>query len=313
MKSKVGVAVIGSGIGLSHLECLLRMQESGEDVSVVGIAKQSEDITAIRKKFSPDLLKDKQVYIGETRTLELINHPDVKLVIVATPDSLHYAYARAALDHGKNVLVEKPLTPDYSTGIKLLDMAKQNDVLLDTATQARVHGKDLLDLVSSNRDVAAVEISYILPSKNRPDIAHAIDNIFPHIISLVGGNSVLRSLKKDERGYSISLDIGALHPVHATVRIGYTDSQTTDRRITFYLQSGETHERVFRASLAQGVYSEQWLRLNGWHTNPREQLLRETVGKINDGAYKTQRYAAVEKEHHLLMAVKDAAKTAGVY
>jgi predicted dehydrogenase len=41
---------------------------------------------------------------------EMLAAPDIDAVAIATPVSTHYALARQALDHGKHVFVEKPLT-----------------------------------------------------------------------------------------------------------------------------------------------------------------------------------------------------------
>ena len=41
---------------------------------------------------------------------EVLNDPDVKLVVVCTHADSHFEYAKRALEAGKNVLVEKPFT-----------------------------------------------------------------------------------------------------------------------------------------------------------------------------------------------------------
>src|ERR671915_2129024 len=43
-----------------------------------------------------------------TRPADLINDPEIDAVVIATPVSSHFELARAALQAGKHVLVEKP-------------------------------------------------------------------------------------------------------------------------------------------------------------------------------------------------------------
>ena len=40
---------------------------------------------------------------------ELVNDSEVDLIYVATPHSHHYEHAKLCLEHGKHVLLEKPL------------------------------------------------------------------------------------------------------------------------------------------------------------------------------------------------------------
>jgi predicted dehydrogenase len=55
---------------------------------------------------------------------EVLNDPQVKLVIVCTHADSHFAYAKRALEAGKNVLVEKPFTPTLEEAKTLFALAK---------------------------------------------------------------------------------------------------------------------------------------------------------------------------------------------
>ena len=62
---------------------------------------------------------------------ELLRDPNVDAVVVATPVSTHYPIARAALEHGKHVMIEKPLADSAFRSLDLVERAKAaNRVLM---------------------------------------------------------------------------------------------------------------------------------------------------------------------------------------
>jgi predicted dehydrogenase len=60
----------------------------------------------------------------------VLNDSAVAAVAVATPASTHFDLVRAALEAGKHVLVEKPLTSSASDGAKLAGLAQQSGLIL---------------------------------------------------------------------------------------------------------------------------------------------------------------------------------------
>ncbi len=61
---------------------------------------------------------------------ELINDPQVDAVVIATPVSSHFDLALSALQAGKHVLVEKPLTTRSDQARKLVDEAAARNLVL---------------------------------------------------------------------------------------------------------------------------------------------------------------------------------------
>ena len=51
-------------------------------------------------------------------------------VYIAVPNSLHYEYAKKALDAGKNVIVEKPFCTNLEQANELFEMAKENNLFI---------------------------------------------------------------------------------------------------------------------------------------------------------------------------------------
>ena len=67
----------------------------------------------------------------------LINDPDVNAIYIATPPSSHYEYTLAAINAGKPVYVEKPMTSTVEDALAMASIAKANQVKLVVAHYRR--------------------------------------------------------------------------------------------------------------------------------------------------------------------------------
>lgn len=72
-----------------------------------------------------------------TRYQDLLDNPDVDIVDIITPHILHYEIALAAIEKGKHVLVEKPITVNSEQGRQLIDAAHRAGVKLGVAENTR--------------------------------------------------------------------------------------------------------------------------------------------------------------------------------
>ena len=71
---------------------------------------------------------------------EIIDDPDIELVVVNTPDHLHVDMATRALEAGKHVVVEKPFTLKVSEAEKLMELADKQGVILSVYHNRRWDG-----------------------------------------------------------------------------------------------------------------------------------------------------------------------------
>ena len=71
----------------------------------------------------------------------LLEDVDVDAVYIALPNSLHGEWVRAALEKGKHVLCEKPLTPTAAEAAGLFELAEQEGLVLAEAFMYRHHPK----------------------------------------------------------------------------------------------------------------------------------------------------------------------------
>ena len=95
----------------------------------------------------------------------MLTDPDIELVYIATPNSLHYAQTKAALLAGKNVLCEKPFVPTVAEADELIGLAKERHLFLFEAITTAHHpnyalAKQYLDDIGSLRIVSCTFCQY---------------------------------------------------------------------------------------------------------------------------------------------------------
>jgi predicted dehydrogenase len=116
----VGIAVVGAGHWGPNL---IRNFDNRERSRVFWVVdREPGRLAQVRSRFP-------EVQVAESADGALAD-PRVDAVVVATPTSTHYALARAALEHGKHVLVEKPIAADVGHGEALCAIAEQHGLVL---------------------------------------------------------------------------------------------------------------------------------------------------------------------------------------
>ncbi len=60
-----------------------------------------------------------------TSVKEMLGDDQIELVIVNTPNTTHFNYAKAALKKGKHVIAEKPFTTNSTEGLELVALSKE--------------------------------------------------------------------------------------------------------------------------------------------------------------------------------------------
>ncbi|MGZ5279169.1 MAG: Gfo/Idh/MocA family protein [Pseudobdellovibrionaceae bacterium] len=70
---------------------------------------------------------------------EVVNHPEVNVIVIATPHNSLAEITRAAITNGKHVLVEKPAARNAKELQGLVELAKQKSVLVHVGFNHRYH------------------------------------------------------------------------------------------------------------------------------------------------------------------------------
>ncbi len=137
-------------------------------------------LTSIQKKF-PAILVEPEVD-------KLFLQKDMQALVISTPAVTHFELAKKALEHHKDVFVEKPLALKYSEALQLVELAKGNNLILMVGHLLQYHPGmlKLKDLVS-NGELGTIEYIY----SNRLNLGkirreeNALWSFAPHDISIM--------------------------------------------------------------------------------------------------------------------------------
>ncbi len=128
MVGKVHVGLIGLGsISFAHEAGFSEMGEMAEIVAMCDI--HAEEVDARIGMY--------EGCQGYTSYLDLLDNPAVDLVDITVPHELHYPIAKAALERGKHVLVEKPIAVESSQGVEMIALAKERGLKFSVAENTR--------------------------------------------------------------------------------------------------------------------------------------------------------------------------------
>jgi UDP-N-acetylglucosamine 3-dehydrogenase len=127
---RIGIGLIGLGtINRAHTR---GYQESGERARIVAVCDINERAVAERSAALQ--------CTGYADYLALLQDPVVDAVDITLPHHLHYRVARAALEHGKHVLVEKPMAATATECRELIDLARRSGLTFTVAENTRFVG-----------------------------------------------------------------------------------------------------------------------------------------------------------------------------
>ena len=99
MEFRIGVIGATGFIGSPYRQ---EIRESGDASRIVALcARRRDRLEAAAKEDGAELITD------DWR--RIVDHPDVNLVLICTPDALHHEAAMACAERGLHVVCEKPV------------------------------------------------------------------------------------------------------------------------------------------------------------------------------------------------------------
>jgi len=126
----IRIGVIGIG-GLGHLQATT--YDTADDVTIVGgvdVAPEARDL------FERDF--DVPAY-DHYRELLHEHGDELDAATIITPHTLHYEQAKACIEAGLHVLVEKPMVTDIAHAVDLIETARERDRVLQVGYQRHFH------------------------------------------------------------------------------------------------------------------------------------------------------------------------------
>ncbi|MBZ5698171.1 MAG: Gfo/Idh/MocA family oxidoreductase [Acidobacteriia bacterium] len=175
-RSKVNVAVVGVGYWGKNLA------RNFHELGALGVLCDAERSVEAACKDRYEGIK----FCSEFT--EVLRDTSVHAVVLATPAVSHYEMAKAALEAGKDVLVEKPLAVDVTHGEDLVKLAEAKHRILMVGHILRYHPA-ILQLQKLIHDGALGKISYLYSNRLNIGKIRSEENILwsfaPHDISVV--------------------------------------------------------------------------------------------------------------------------------
>ena len=147
--AKVQIGIVGMGIRGRNL---LRSEFFPNDgFHVVAVC----DVDTTRREHAKSMVDERQgtqdcLVFDDHR--DLMQHPDVDAVVIATPDHWHAIQVLDACLAGKDVYCEKPLTRTLHEAKTLIDAVRKTGIVFQTGSQQRTEFGHRF--VSSSRNAA---------------------------------------------------------------------------------------------------------------------------------------------------------------
>ncbi|MFD3445685.1 oxidoreductase [Microbacteriaceae bacterium 4G12] len=115
---KIGVGIVG--YGFSSVTFHIPLLQTIEEYEIRAI------VSSKREQVQENLPHVEVLATVE----ELVQKENIDLVIITSPNTTHYSYAKQAIEHKKHVVVEKPFVISSEEGEELLQLVKEQQVVL---------------------------------------------------------------------------------------------------------------------------------------------------------------------------------------
>ncbi len=137
---KLNFAIIGpGGRAQAHIDNLLNFKKEGKLVDIIGVADVWDGNKSVGRGLYPSadkcgLKHDNKLVTKDYR--KILESKDVDAVVIATPDHWHAKQTIDAMDAGKDVYCEKPMTHTIDEAKKVADTVKRTKQIMTVGVQS---------------------------------------------------------------------------------------------------------------------------------------------------------------------------------
>jgi predicted dehydrogenase len=137
--------------------------------------------TIYQRNISHDEWKKIEDVIYTDNLNEMLNDPEIDLIVISTPSSVHYSLAKQVLEANKNCVVEKPFTETLEEAKVLFALAKSKGLMIQ-CYQNRRFDSDLVtaqDIIRKGTlgDILELELSFDYERPEVPESRHEFSRI----------------------------------------------------------------------------------------------------------------------------------------
>jgi len=196
---KIGIACIGvHNQGRGHIKAYA----SRKDTEVLYICDVDEKVGREQVKAAAEIQGREPKYVQDLR--QVFDDKSVDAISTATPNHWHSLVAIWAMQAGKDVYVEKPVSHNVSEGRRMVEASRKYDRICQTGTQSRsMQGSiDAIDYIRSGK-IGKVSLARGLCYKRRESIGPKGDYPIPAGINydLWSGPAPLKPLTRPKLHY----------------------------------------------------------------------------------------------------------------
>ena len=263
--NKINIGVVGVGkLGTYHVQKL----QKNDSCNLIGVYDSDEgSMSRCKQNYGVETFKDIVLLLDKCQA-----------VTIATPTITHYNVAKEALQRGLHVFIEKPIANNIEDAIKISDIAKKNNQLVQVGHIERFNNafKQSLKFIDNPQ---FIEIHRISPFPNRSlDIPVVMDVMIHDLDILLSINKGNQIKNIHATGASVVTDFIDL----ANARIEFEDGLVANLTASRISSKQMRKIRIFQDKLYIGIdLSEKILdvyRIN----NEKDDFIDAQSININD-------------------------------